>query len=568
MSGPTSFFKKLKAALAPKTEVTLHDLLARGYFPAELPPPFDTSTFADVATKPGASLPLEFTKKKHTWCDYTPYSLARPGNLRRRLAVIHPLAFYRLGSEVCKHQKTLFKMASPSVVCLSHPKVSTIGPRAITTYSPLSDLPAARARSRVGKRFVLKTDIVRFYPSIYTHTLDWAITGKKKAKSAFGPNVNRLGKRIDALVQASQNGQTRGIPIGPDTSLLLAHLLLAPVDQILKRNKISHGFRFMDDYELTFETRTDAEKALATLEEGLAEYELELNTLKTSIVELPLEIESSAIISLRRHTMTGARGIEKSSLIEFFNTAFALANAHPNKAILRFAVGRIRNHKGSNKHPKLTQDLILQCATIEPGVWPQAIPCLQKLHRNNLSLTKEPIKAVVDVTIRQQAPRQHSSEVAWALWAALVFAQPLTLKAIKAVIRMNDDVCSLLLLHLKQEGLANLDAWCMKHLTAMADVAELRGAHWLFSYESVAKGWIVPSGGSYLPSDPVFGFLHGQAVTFYDESVLGAARSVKTPEADGHPRTASFGYSEESTDDELLDLLDELPDFEGPDLHD
>lgn len=141
MSIPTSFFDKLKAALASTASISLHDLLARGYFPAELPPPFETSSFADKTTAQGATLPMEFTQKKDTWCNYTPFSLARVGNLRRRLAILYPLAFYRLGAEICKHQKTLFKKASPSVVCLSHPTVSTSGPRAITTHAPLEEMP-------------------------------------------------------------------------------------------------------------------------------------------------------------------------------------------------------------------------------------------------------------------------------------------------------------------------------------------------------------------------------------------------------------------------------------------
>ena len=68
----------------------------------------------------------------------------------------------------------------------------------------------------------------------------------------------------------------------------------------------------MDDYELAFETRSDAEQALAVLEEALAEFELELNSLKSSIQELPVEIESSAIVTLRGHKLTTSSGIEKS----------------------------------------------------------------------------------------------------------------------------------------------------------------------------------------------------------------------------------------------------------------
>lgn len=375
----STFLSKLTAALAPKSKLDLGVLLACGYFPQELPPPFTTKVFADKITAKGLALPNQFMEPKGKWCEYTSYSLARPGALRRRLAILNPLAYHRLSKEIVTHQKTLFKKASPSVVCLSYPRISTDGIRAITTHNSLSDLPTARARSRVGKIFSLRTDIARFYPSIYTHSLDWAITGKHRAKAVFGRGVNRLGTRIDAHVQAAQNGQTRGIPIGPDTSLLLAHVLLAPVDKALKKRGITNGFRFLDDYELVFETRSLAEEALATLEEGLAEYELELNSLKTSIQELPLELETSAIVALRGLPIQGS-GTSDSSLVAFFNMAFLLAKENPSIAILRFAVARINNLKETPRNPKLTQDLVLQSATIEPGVWRTAIPILQRLH--------------------------------------------------------------------------------------------------------------------------------------------------------------------------------------------
>jgi hypothetical protein len=548
----SNFISRRTAALAPTTKLELEDLLARGYFPAELPPPFNTRDFAGTITTRGLTLPLKFTEPKGKWCEYTSYSLARPGALRRRLAILNPLAYYRLSKEIVTHQKSLFKKASPSVVCLSQPKISSDGIRAITTHNSLSDLPTARARSRVGKLFSLHTDIARFYPSIYTHSLDWAITGKEKAKATFGRGVNRLGTRIDAHVQAAQNGQTRGIPIGPDASLLLAHILLAPVDKTLKKKGITHGFRFLDDYELVFETRSLAEEALATLEEALAEYELELNSLKTSIQELPLELETSAIVALRGHQIEESDASD-SSLVAFFNLAFLLAKENPSKAILRFAVGRINNLRVMPKNPKLTQDLVLQSATIEPGVWRSAIPILQRLHAES-NFPEDPIRNVIEVTLRQQAPRQHSSEVAWALWAALVFGIPLSLKATKAVIRMKDDVCALLLLHAHEEGLAAFDAWCIKHISQLADASELYGEHWLFSYEAVTKNWVAPVAGNFLAADPVFGYLEGHGVNFYDRNALATARAVQMSDAE------DYSYFTQGSSDDLFSLFDDFVD--------
>src|SRR3977135_4626022 len=86
-------------------KLTLGALLGRAYFPPELPPPFRTASFAHSARVARlASLPQELTKQKNDWCDFVSYSLARPGSLRRRLAILNPLAYFRLAPFLFKPQ--------------------------------------------------------------------------------------------------------------------------------------------------------------------------------------------------------------------------------------------------------------------------------------------------------------------------------------------------------------------------------------------------------------------------------------------------------------------------------
>lgn len=37
-------------------------------------------------------------------------------------------------------------------------------------------------RNRLGKRYIFKTDIENFYPSIYTHSIPWILVGKSESK--------------------------------------------------------------------------------------------------------------------------------------------------------------------------------------------------------------------------------------------------------------------------------------------------------------------------------------------------------------------------------------------------
>lgn len=547
-------------------KLTLKNLLAKGYFPRELPPPFNTKKFAKVVTTQGITLPADFTKTKGEWCAFTPYSLARPGSLRRRLAIINPLPFYRLAKEIVDNQKKLFKLAQRGGIAVSAPTVLNKNSRAIEPEVALSELPKARAQQRVANCYALIADVSRFYPSIYTHALDWAVQGKTKAKATMkAKGTLTLGAKIDKLVQACQEGQTRGIPIGPDTSVLLSHILLGAVDERLDSEGYANGSRFMDDYELVFETRSRAERALASLEEALSEFELELNPQKTVIEELPIPLEDDAIAELRKFPIRLSAKGQRFDLIHFFNRAFALSKQARERPILRYAVGRVNHLKFSKTCGELAQELILQAASVEPGVWPKAIPALLRLHATNSNLPKKPVAKVVNMLVRQQAPRGHSSEVAWSLWASIVFKTDLEEKAVNAVLKMADDACGLLLLHARALNLIPTGAkW--KKLSTFVSTPELRGRHWLLAYEAQKKGWLVPTKGTGISADPIFAFLDQNDVEFYDLDAVAAA--VDSPTKSKKKVGKSPGTSEpDETDGEYSQDYEDF-ETEGTDIFD
>jgi hypothetical protein len=79
---------------------------------------------------------------------------------------------------------------------------------------------------------LISADIQNFYPSIYTHSIPWAIHGKATAKQRMG-DPHLYGNRLDKSTAGCQEGQTVGVAIGPDTSLIVAECLLAAVEREL-----------------------------------------------------------------------------------------------------------------------------------------------------------------------------------------------------------------------------------------------------------------------------------------------------------------------------------------------
>ncbi len=175
--------------------------------------------------------------------------------------------------------------------------IPSSGTRSIKSKGePTRDLNKALSRS--GARYVLKTDVQRFYPSIYTHSIPWALHGKAVAKTNRSSSL--VGNVIDKAVRDAQDGQTIGVPIGPDTSAIVAECLMAAVERdLIAQVGALNGWRYTDDIELAFSTIGEAEKGLSALMEVLAGYELSLSPAKTSILELPEALGKRAIRDFR-----------------------------------------------------------------------------------------------------------------------------------------------------------------------------------------------------------------------------------------------------------------------------
>ena len=220
---------------------------------------------------------------------------------------------------VQQHWQTLLRYTRQSSLSQTTPVNRPVG-RALQRARMPGELVPLQARSRSANRYLLQTDIARFYPSIYTHSIPWAMYGKAYAKRNRRGNI---GNDLDALVRNAQSQQTSGTPIGPDTSLLIAELVLSATDQefVSRLGQVS-GFRSMDDYELCFASRAEAEEALAALEEVLSHYEFSPNPAKTRIVDLPQPIQARWVGELSTYRFRRGQVAQGTDILRFFDRAF------------------------------------------------------------------------------------------------------------------------------------------------------------------------------------------------------------------------------------------------------
>ena len=280
----------------------LKRLLAHGFFPREVPQCFVSESYGEAVTADVANIPTNMTGNKNRKPrPLARHNLARVGQLRRPLSIPHPARYFALSSEIVVNWDCLKGRMERSKLSVSRPAltVDDDAERAITTEYGPADYPKLRARHRRNARYLVYADVQRCYPSIYTHAIAWAVEGKVEAKRDRSWKLS--GNRLDGLSTRMQDGQSLGLPIGPDTSHILADVLLSAVDFDFQEGmgRPIRGFRAVDDYELSFAARSDAERALARLQSVLLRYELQLNERKTCIVELPDALRDSWPARLR-----------------------------------------------------------------------------------------------------------------------------------------------------------------------------------------------------------------------------------------------------------------------------
>ena len=465
----------------------LSALLGRGYFPKELPPPFATRSFAAVCLS-GEPLPAAFQKQKLATplCEHI---LAQPGNRRRTLALPNPVTQHALAALVAHEWASIKAFTDESEISLSKPRTSRL--RALEPTHPLAKLPEHRAMLRTKGRYLVRADVAQFYPSVYTHSIAWALHGLSKAKR-FKNDKALLGNRLDRAIRNTQDQQTKGIPIGPDTSLVAAEIILSRVDNRVMKDSALSGMRHMDDFEFPCADHAEAARVQASVEEALRDYQLAPNSEKTGIKPLPQVLEYPWVSELRSFRIAATSRAQHYDLLRLFDRAVELAAAYPAGNILKYAIRRMHEAKLHRDNKGFFQSVIFQAINSEHGVLPLAVEILGQMQADGFEVDLDALANVLAGTVTTCSQTRLASEVSWALWAAIRFDCQLTEHATTQLAEWDDSVVCLLALDARERGLvpngAALDRW-----KSMCAPNALTGRNWLLAYEAPLHGWLEQS---------------------------------------------------------------------------
>jgi Reverse transcriptase (RNA-dependent DNA polymerase) len=381
-----------------------------------------------------------------------------------------------------------------------------------------------------GYRFVLRTDISRFFPTIYTHSIPWALHGKATAKKNRSVTPKFFGNLLDLAVRQCQDEQTFGLPIGPDTSHLIGECIATAVDlELTKRLRGSTtGFRYVDDYYLFFETHAAAEAALAHLVRCLKDFELQINFEKTKICRIEELEEDSWTHALRSFSIAPDGQRQRSDVNHYFEVARDLAKRYPDESVMVYGLRRASSVivRTENWAPFEAQ----LCLTVaaHPVTLQTVARLLSTYARLGYPINKARLSRLVNSLISEHAPLEHHSEVAWCVWICKELGLTLAPGNIDLVAEMNSSVCALMLLDMSVAGsLAKAPAPARWKQFENGDA--LREDLWMLSYEAAVRGW----GGmsdAHVRADPYFDELRKLNVRFYNTTA--ALAPLFAPKAD------------------------------------
>lgn len=497
--------------------------------PKELPPLFTSTAFAQrCAPLFGAGLTIPDRPPRSA---LVRFSHSKYASTRRELGIPNPAPFYWLAKTLAEQWSSIVSVCRASTLSRSKPIDSTS--RAVESVSAFADLPQFRAKVRAAGRYSFRTDIASFYHSIYTHSIPWAVHGKAAAKvnrsitpKPKGPPI-LWGNLADLYSRNLQEGQTIGLPVGPDTSFVLAETILCSLDQkIQERLGDCPAFRFVDDYEFVCDSQPEAERVLALLQEVLDDFELKLNPRKTHISELPEPLDTSWVHDLSAFEFN-SDSVNPAQLIRYFTLAFEVARAHPGEPVLKYATRRLKDIVAEQDSATLIQRLLLQAAVADPGTLHFALHTFQKHKDADLEVDCVSLARALNALVCRHAPLGHGSEVTWCIWASAAFDVTLDEQATDSVSKMADDIVALTALRCEPDGAfaRPLDRalW-----TKLSHAENMHGEHWLIAYESLGQGWIpLPPAG-----DPALASKHIAPLRRDGVSFLNLSAKYVIPEPD------------------------------------
>ena len=452
-------------------------LVTTGLLPENLPPVY-TSKQLWPALPHGSS----FLNKTMVG-EASSYNASKRGNQRRMFHIPHPLFVLGQGDFFKAHWNDVEAIFDKSTGSASRPILRNDSIRHVH-FTPHSELPALRLKKLSKFKYCLITDVSRFYYSVYTHSLPWALHGKQQSKTDKKAESRVIfGNMLDLIVRQAQFGQTIGLPVGPDVSKLSAELLMSAVDErFLQLNKKVAYVRHVDDYWVGGHTFEQCEKHLQHLRSALRYFELDINESKTRIVSTkyvfgeawPSEFEDEIKSEL-------AKG-EKGKPLAVLGKIIERATQDNDEGIVKRIIRTIDGNRLWDSDWGVLEHFLAQCAVQFPHSFDYVARVIAWRARTSRVLDKSLWIEIARTTTLQAASLGRDSEACWAIWLLKEMRNPLPKALTDLLVGNNGSLVLCFLAHFPKYKLAS-DKKLYEKLRDRLDGDLYSGPDWPISLE-------------------------------------------------------------------------------------
>ena len=560
------------AAAAEPATPTASILMRKGLLPENLPSAFSSSRLQGVLSPADEARYVVSKSRKGM---HAPFNASKRGEQRRIFSLPHPLFHHDVSLFFEKTWQDVSAVLALSRGSASKPSFPAGGFRAVE-ITPQSELPTLRLKTLARKRFCLITDVSRCFPSVYTHAIPWALDGKERAKQdRRESSADVKGNRLDFVLRQSQDGQTVGIPVGPDTSRLVSELILSRVDgEFVQRDRKKVYFvRHVDDYWIGGDSVQECENHLRRLRLGLAEYQLDINEAKTRIVPLaqamgetwPSELKKEVQNAFPRYSFGGRQ--KQHDLTALFAKVIDLAVQSHDDGIIKYVIRQIDRARAWDDHWELLEAFLAHCAV----QFPHSFDYVARVIAWRIRLEDEcdgKLWRDVAVTVAANASLVgHDSELLWALWLLKELGAKISVRQWDQYVRVSGPLVLAYLAHMSVNGLAS-NSQGLDALAAMvAGSDQFTGRLWPLSLELYHLGHEQRLEQQRSAAGDLVGTYHNARVSLIDWNSLPRVFERDATEGDDgsdwEPEYAIEDYASAYDDDDederprRIDLLDD-----------
>lgn len=492
-------------------------LMEKGFYPENLPPVFAVKNFYDAAV--ACDLFDEDQLQRTKPVALARYNETKRGGQRRVFSTPNPLFFIDASTFLAEYRQRLARVLRRSDLSRSIPTFELGFERAVRIDS-FSEFTTFRRKQLSTSRYIVKTDISRFFHSVYTHSIPWAVHGKIQAKQDRRRNSETTyANKLDYLIRQSQDQQTVGIPVGPDISRIVSELIAGAIDEKFREQAGNGvvGARLVDDVYLGASTREEAENYLSAYRDAIRQFELDINEGKTRIFEAKQDLEPFWPVSIRREIEGFSHGLagrsQRGELTAYLDEIVRTANRENDDGIIKYAIRKMDDSRLWRRFWDCIEPFLIRVAVNFPHCLDYVARVVVWRHRR-YSVDREKWQTVCSSTVAYHAPLGNDSEVSWACWMLKEIGGKLPARLCEPIIKRCGPFSALLSIDLAEAGAVS-GRFPKDLIYDRIDDHPMLGNDWLLSYEA-ERGFGFRLKRKNRTDYSVFGDLIENEASFYD----------------------------------------------------